>query len=331
MIQYHVHNQPLGLEKIGIYPGQTDFNIDRIVRMAAMATDCEEAGFSIFSRGMRVDVATHGGQIHIGPDAISVAALVMAWGQPIYQDGKNLVLPNQPDGFSGAVAAAPVLTPKGDVIGVLWLGRRSPVSLQNDANWKVINDCVRLIEDSLSLRQTALRDELTGLYNRRFFDEQLQSEWHRCLRREEPMSLLLLDLDRFKSINDTAGHCAGDRVIRQVANVLEGQSHRAGDSISRYGGEEFAILKPGCTAQASVKLANALRAAVETAGLAHPGESVRDGGVVTVSVGVVTLLPSPCGSVQELIHAADQAMYAAKRSGRNQVCQAAVTSQEQAA
>ncbi len=319
MMQFHANNSALGLEKIGLAPGETDFNIERIVRMAAMALNASRAGFSVFSQGVRVDVAAHGEELHIGPDQTSIAATAVQTGAPIYRHGRDLMLPNQSAAVVGSAAAAPVLAVDGSVIGALWLGRADQTSLQDDYGWRVLNDSVRLIEDSLHMRQSAIRDELTGLHNRRFFDDQLHNEWFRCMRKKEPLGLILLDLDHFKSINDTAGHSAGDAVIRAVAKVLKAQLHRASDSLCRYGGEEFAVLQPGSDAAMTQALANTLRKAVAALGLAHPGDPVAGLGVVTISLGVANAIPRREDSVMRLVETADQALYLAKTSGRNQV------------
>ncbi len=162
------------------------------------------------------------------------------------------------------------------------------------------------------LRRSAATDGLTGVANRRAFDETLGREFARATRADGPLSLVLLDLDHFKALNDTHGHLAGDDVLRAVAECLE-REVRVGDTVARYGGEEFAVIMPGLDSDDAVDVAQRLRERV--AALPLPV-------AVTVSAGVATY-PSHAAEPLALVRAADRALYASKRDGRDRVSVAA--------
>jgi diguanylate cyclase (GGDEF)-like protein/PAS domain S-box-containing protein len=176
----------------------------------------------------------------------------------------------------------------------------------------------KMTEERLSA--LALTDALTGLANRRAFDETLDREWRRTLREGSQISLLLLDLDRFKEFNDHYGHQVGDDCLRAVADAVRG-AVRATDIAARYGGEEIAVILPATDLAGGVEAAEKVRSAVEALQITHVGNS--DGmGWVTVSVGVATALSRIGGTMrmpESLLLAADNALYKAKREGRNQV------------
>ena len=170
------------------------------------------------------------------------------------------------------------------------------------------------------LARLATSDGLTGLANRRCFDERLEQEWKRAARDEVPLSLLLLDVDHFKRFNDEYGHLAGDACLRRVAEVVGGMPRRPGDLAARYGGEELVVLLPGTGQLGAGLLAERLRVAIEGLGVAHAGNP-EGGGLVTVSIGAATLLPAGqgLGTGDALVAQADAALYEAKRAGRNRV------------
>ncbi|MFC5571005.1 GGDEF domain-containing protein [Lysobacter yangpyeongensis] len=167
------------------------------------------------------------------------------------------------------------------------------------------------------LRQLSSIDGLTGIANRRRFDEQLQADWARCARERQPLALLLVDADRFKALNDACGHLYGDECLRQLARVCAQLADGEEDLVARYGGEELVLLLPRRDGAAAGLVAEQLRALVEEEAMAHPSSTVAP--VVTVSIGVAALVPRPQGSPQQLIAAADAALYAAKAGGRNRV------------
>jgi diguanylate cyclase (GGDEF)-like protein len=165
-----------------------------------------------------------------------------------------------------------------------------------------------------ALQELANHDGLTGIANRRAFDETLKLEWRRAMRDNLPLSLLMVDVDHFKHYNDNYGHLAGDECLKKVASAMSDQMQRASDVVARYGGEEFAVILPNCTTEGATVVAERLRKAVE--GLAIPFIN-SELGHVTVSVGVASVLPSPAGDNWQLISTADSALYRAKASGRN--------------
>ncbi len=173
-----------------------------------------------------------------------------------------------------------------------------------------------LRETNARLTVLAASDGLTGLANRRTFDERYREEWERAQRLRLPLSLLMLDIDEFKRFNDLHGHVAGDRCLRAVANVLLDAVKRPEDIAARYGGEEFAVLLPNTDAAGARGVAEEVRGAVMALGIAHPGNGAQR---VTVSVGVSTRVPLPSEPSAMLVQLADTALYNAKCHGRNRV------------
>ena len=167
------------------------------------------------------------------------------------------------------------------------------------------------------LAAQAIQDGLTGLGNRRFFDETLEREVRRAARSGQPISIVLIDIDRFKDYNDCYGHPAGDECLRLIARTIQGCLRRAGEFAARYGGEEIAVLLPGADAPRAFALAETMRLAVR--GLAVQQAHHLDD-VVTISAGVATCVPGrTAGEAQALVGVADMALYAAKAAGRNTV------------
>ena len=176
---------------------------------------------------------------------------------------------------------------------------------------------VRLKQQSDLLETYAFMDGLTGLANRRAFDDKSALEWRHCLRSGQPLSTILLDVDHFKAYNDSYGHAAGDECLRSVARALGSQVGRANDFLARYGGEEFVLILPGADHASALEVGECLRTAVQKMGLSHRASRVADH--VTISVGVSTAVPWPDLHLSSLLEAADQALYAAKSGGRNGV------------
>ena len=173
-----------------------------------------------------------------------------------------------------------------------------------------------LLEANRLLNELTIRDGLTGLHNRRHFDAVFDLEWRRAVRIKKPVALLMLDVDYFKSINDTYGHLRGDECLEGIARALEAAPRRGHDLIARLGGDEFVVLLPGANEAGAMKVAKAIRA--EVLALNMPN-TMSECGIVTVSIGVSVRTPRIGDSSEVMLHEADKALYAAKRLGRNRI------------
>jgi diguanylate cyclase (GGDEF)-like protein len=176
---------------------------------------------------------------------------------------------------------------------------------------------LQLARQRRMLEALANIDGLTEIANRRHFDGRYEAEWALAVRHGQPLSVAILDIDFFKDYNDRAGHAMGDRVLQAVASALSNGMIRASDLVARYGGEEFAVLMPGIDAQGGFQLADRLREA--TGRLTMPHSDTNEGNRITVSLGGATLQPGTHESAAELLKAADDHLYRAKKEGRNRV------------
>jgi diguanylate cyclase (GGDEF)-like protein len=167
-----------------------------------------------------------------------------------------------------------------------------------------------------SVQELARTDSLTGLWNRRSFDETFAIEWNRHLRSGDQLGVLVIDVDFFKAFNDHFGHQAGDQCLKSVGQILSDCPRRSGEMAARYGGEEFAVILPNCDKKAALRMAESARSKVESLGIAHPVSSF---GHVTASVGVAVMIPGKSNHPDDLFEQADAALYHAKQNGRNQV------------
>ncbi len=176
---------------------------------------------------------------------------------------------------------------------------------------------LRLKADRDQLALTACTDVLTGIPNRRYFEAAVQNEWNRALRHDNPLFLMMLDVDFFKQYNDHYGHAAGDDCLKAVANCAQGTLRRADDIVARWGGEEFVCLLSGITQQQAIDLAEQILSRIRELGIAHADSSVADH--VTVSLGLAMMDLSRHTTWQTLLEQADQALYQAKHQGRNRL------------
>lgn len=161
------------------------------------------------------------------------------------------------------------------------------------------------------------RDSLTSLFNRRYFDEVLETELGRAYRGHTALSLVMLDVDYFKEYNDHYGHVAGDNCLIEVANLIEQQANRKGDLVARYGGEEFAIILPGIDAKGALAFAQRLQQFIQAQRLEHASTKLTTLKSVTISAGVTTVVPLMKHAPEKIIQQADTALYQAKKEGRN--------------
>jgi two-component system chemotaxis family response regulator WspR len=192
--------------------------------------------------------------------------------------------------------------------------------LQRDAAYRSLRESQEeLALANEELKKLAALDGLTGIANRRRFDEASRAEWQRGRRAGSPLSLLMCDVDHFKLFNDSFGHPAGDLCLKRTAAVLTGQLKRPADLAARYGGEEFAILLPDTDLAGALVLAESCRNQLAALALAHPSTNA---GVVTMSIGAASSVPGDDNSLEALLAAADAALYDAKHAGRNRVAPA---------
>lgn len=185
------------------------------------------------------------------------------------------------------------------------------------ASAPVYRSIVQSIELNLRLRELSEQDGLTGLANRRHFDETLQKELNRAARNEAPLSLLLMDIDHFKAYNDHYGHVSGDHCLRLVSDAIAGCVRRSGELLARYGGEEFALLLPNTDKAELAEMVERLQDAVSESAIPHDGRP--DGqALITLSIGGTTVKGDYPATPECVIENADTALYMAKNHGRNQ-------------
>jgi diguanylate cyclase (GGDEF)-like protein len=222
---------------------------------------------------------------------------------------------------TGAALCVPMLA-QGETVGLLYLEGDAPTFTRRQEQLaQTVAETVALAMVNLRLRETlrqqSIRDPLTGLFNRRYLEETFERELRRAERKGEGIGVIMLDVDRFKTFNDTHGHEAGDALLKALGGVLK-DSVRAEDVACRYGGEEFALLLTGVTPQQAYERAEQVREAVATLRVMNQGQ-VLDG--VSASMGVSTF-PQHGRDLAGLVRAADLALYRAKREGRNRVINA---------
>lgn len=263
----------------------------------------------------------------------SATASVLRGGQAIlkrrlsdWTEGRSpLNLPGQPQNDDRVSAIFVPLKFGTEIIGVLSVqSEREDAYDEEDVN--LLQTCalylsVRIHQAQIEtqtarLENIASTDSLTGVANRRWFNQRVFAEWRRGIRRKSGVALLLVDVDFFKPFNDTYGHVAGDAALQQVATALASCISRSEDAFARYGGEEFIAILPDTDLPGALKIAERMRAAVFDLGIAHSGSLL---GRLTISVGVAHAVPVRGSSPEMLVEAADAALYDAKRGGRNRV------------
>ena len=180
---------------------------------------------------------------------------------------------------------------------------------------KLLDMSRELAAANRELEKLSRQDGLTGIANRRYFDSYLLAEVRRAARDRQPLSLILADVDHFKAFNDRFGHQAGDDCLRQVAAALNSVGRRPADLVARYGGEEFAMVLPGTVLDGAVEVAQAMSRGIADLGITHARSGPSQN--VTLSLGIVSLIPDRDTTPEDLIQRADQALYQAKQQGRD--------------
>jgi diguanylate cyclase (GGDEF)-like protein/PAS domain S-box-containing protein len=203
--------------------------------------------------------------------------------------------------------------------GEIWIDSTFRLTRKADGSADGIVSISRDVTEHKQLETLAIEDGLTGLANRRRFDERLREEWARARRERKSIGLLMIDVDRFKAYNDERGHLAGDLCLQTVGRILGGEIQRPADVAARYGGEEFAVLLPNTDAAGCVRVGERIHRAIHEAGIPHASNA--PSGIVTVSVGAVACRPAVERSADPavMVEAADRALYTAKQTGRDRL------------
>lgn len=178
-----------------------------------------------------------------------------------------------------------------------------------------IRNHLELVRYRNKLKLLSTTDGLTGIANRRRFDDQLQKEWGRAHREQEPLSIIFIDIDRFKNYNDYYGHLQGDECLRHVAQAIQSSHIRETDVVARYGGEEFACILPNTNLQGAEEFANKLASAIEVLNIRHEKNGEYEN--VTVSMGISCTTPTDNSSIDDFLVFVDGCLYEAKEAGRN--------------
>jgi diguanylate cyclase (GGDEF)-like protein len=180
-----------------------------------------------------------------------------------------------------------------------------------------VHNQMQMLNQIEMIRNLSMTDQLTGIANRRNFDNRFKLEWNHANRNKTPISLAFVDLDHFKMYNDSYGHLQGDTALQVVARTITQSLKRSSDFAARWGGEEFAVLLPGTCGAGAMDVAECIRHQIEEA---HIPCTEQGADSITASAGVNTLIPDDTCTMEDLINGADQALYTAKNVGRNRVC-----------
>ena len=189
---------------------------------------------------------------------------------------------------------------------------KDTIVLARIKNHRLIVEQMRLIEHQ------SLYDPLTNIMNRRSFDFHVEGVWSNAIRQQDPLAILMIDIDHFKNFNDTYGHHLGDVVLQVTANAISTTLKRGSDLVFRWGGEEFIVLLPGTEIEGAVQVAERIRGSISSAEIPSVGAMALP--KVTASIGAASIIPDVENTITDLIKNADKAMYTAKESGRNRVC-----------
>lgn len=180
----------------------------------------------------------------------------------------------------------------------------------------------QLLQSHSKLQDLSYRDGLTGIHNRRMFDMRLEADWDTALRTGQPLSLLIIDIDRFKEYNDCYGHVQGDKCLQRVSDLLSSAASRRGDLCARIGGEEFALILTEADEAAALRVAERCHELIRQQNIPHVCSTVASR--LTISIGVATVVPGRDDRIDRFIEAADRALYEAKQQGRNETAAGSV-------
>ena len=309
------------IERLTLTDPSYDASFDRIVRLAKTLTDADAAAFSVLDGGRQFFKAEQGHAARETPRDVSFCTHTIeqtdlflvedAREDPRFADSPLVCGPEGHCFYAGL----PVRAPSGLPLGALCVVNKSPRPF-GDAEQQALQDLRATLEESLMLRSLSIVDSLTGLFNRRHFEEVAQREWRRAFAAQPPVAVLMMDVDFFKKYNDRYGHPAGDVTLKKVAHALQTGARRVGDVMARIGGEEFAMVLPNTTESGLHEVADNIRTRIAALRIAHADAP---GGTVSVSIGG-TLVTDPADTKTGFAAAlkrADEALYAAKAQGRD--------------
>jgi diguanylate cyclase (GGDEF)-like protein len=324
------------LRDLGILDTPAEERFDRLTRLARRILGVPMAMISLVDADRQWYKSSPGSEVQQTPRRVSFCGhailgdetFVVADARTDSRFADNPLVTGEPG--VRFYAGQPLKAPGGERVGTLCVVDNRPREMAPE-DIESLKDLAALAERELALaelgqeqlklaaerdvlKEQALVDPLTRLWNRRAIDELLNREMVRAIRETRPLSVMMADLDRFKDVNDTHGHAAGDSVLRATAGRLR-SSVRPQDAVGRYGGEEFLVVLPGTAAPAAGEIAERIRAAVASAPVESAGRAIP----VTVSIGTATLVASRPLDAAGLIAAADRALYEAKKKGRNRV------------
>lgn len=311
------------IDQLQLTGPEMEESFDRLTRLIRYVMGVEIALFTVVDQDRQYFKSVQGMDVRQTPrnDAFCAHAILQEGAFVVTDATKDVRFADNPL-VTGAphirfYAGLPVRTHSRLPVGTLCAIDTYPRQLMPE-QLKLLEDLRDILEESLMLRSLSVRDHLTGLFNRRYFDEFLEREWRRGYRRALPLSTLKVDIDHFKTYNVAAGHPAGDQALRLIGHHLSAQLRRGGDVIARHGGATFVIVLPDTRANDAAGVAVHLRESIQKLGIANPASQ---DGVLTVSVGGATSQ----GREQYLLgHAAlmdraDKALLQAKQAGRNRV------------
>lgn len=312
------------IDALGFREGKRETSLRRVMQVTATALRVPKVEFYVLHREQAMVVASFGREINGIEPKERLATKVVLDEQPVLLDARHNSDALDETPAIRMFAGIPVRSPtQRIVIGALCVFQGESRSL-SVLEQRLLGECAGLIEDELRLRQLSVRDELTGLLNRREFDLQVQADWRRAYRSAGCLSVAILDIDFFKQVNDRFGHARGDQVLQELAELVSHYLRRDMDAVGRYGGEEFALSMPGLNQAGALQRLQGLCQLVVRKQLPNPDSPL---GVLSVSIGLATLESGaafeqvPVGRL--LLHA-DEALYQAKARGRNQVCVRAI-------
>jgi diguanylate cyclase (GGDEF)-like protein len=318
----HGQSRRIFLERFGISLETSGFNVYRILNLAMSATNAIAVGFVVPIQDRFDFIALAGLTIDEVANASPGCQITVRDGRHTVQQNINAgewckECPSLQSTSINNYIGLPVYSSRREVIGALSLFFDNNWPIPSEELFEILNDYCRLIEDCLALHALSILDPLTGLFNRRYLEQQTHIEWRRALRLQVPFTVVMLDVDHFKLFNDSAGHLAGDRVLIKLGAAINDVCSRASDSAYRYGGEEFAMILPMTTGTDAEALIERLRSKFTQLNISHPAFENK---LVTFTAGITTkksLEELKSIDIDTCFREADEALYAAKNQGRN--------------